>query len=304
MERVRLMGWCRRCTPGLQLPAFAAAEAGLFAERGIEVEFVPGAQVPDYSLRGLTARPKALAAGEADFAYSCVAYLLSAQTEARGHLPVRFAAISHQRSPICAVVRADSDLFEPEDLPGARAARWSIPWFIDEYASAMAHMGLEPPVIVDPPYVFDAALKRGEAEVIPSWMDMTVHHERTADFPIRAIALDVPVYTTGLIAADRLSDDLVEAMRDALLAGHQLQLEQPELGLTAFRRKYPDISLELLRANWAVFEPYCRDLVPMDREKWRATIDYAAATNDLPVIAGERMYRPKLLAPALAGSPA
>lgn len=300
MEPVRLMGWCRTCVPGLQLPAFAAAEGGLFAEQGLEVEFVGCAPAPDYTLQGFTTRPKAVAAGDADFALSGVAYLLAAQTEAGGRLPVRFAAISHQRNPISAVVRAYSELAAPRDLQGAIAARWSIPWFTHEYAGAMAHMGLEPPVIVDKSRGLDQALGRGEVDVIPTWMDMTLHH-RNDDFPVRAIPLDIEVYTTGLIAADRLPLELVTRMRDAFVAGYQLQLEQPELGIAAFRRRYPDVSEEHIRANWALFQ--ANAFVggrpgSMDAERWRTTIYYTAATHGLSAFAGHRLYRPELLAQA------
>ena len=306
MERVRLMGWCRTCVSGMHLPAFAAAEGGLFAERGIEVEFVGCARAPDYSLQGFTARPKAVAAGDADFALSSVAYLLAAQTELGGRLPVRFAAVAHQRNPIVGIVHDDSGLEDPDDLPGARAARWSIPWFAEEYAGALAHVGLGPPEIVELSQDLDGALVRGEIDVIPTWMDMTLHH-RKADFPIRTVPLDIEVYTTGLVAADRVPFELVSRFRDAWVAGYELQVARPELGIAAFRRRYPDVSEEHIRANWALFERYAFDLVPpgsMDAEKWRETIDYTAATHGLSGFPGECLYRPELLAPAMAHSPA
>ncbi len=306
MERVRLMGWCRTCVSGMHLPAFAAAEGGLFAEQGIEVEFVGCARAPDYSLQGFTARPKAVAAGDADFALSSVAYLLAAQTELGGRLPVRFAAVAHQRNPIVGIVRDDSGLEDPEDLPGARAARWSIPWFAQEYAGALAHVGLGSPEIVELSKDLDGALGRGEIDVIPTWMDMTLYH-RKADFPIRTVPLDIEVYTTGLVAADRVPLELVSRFRDAWAAGYQLQVARPELGIAAFRRQYPDVSEEHIRANWALFERYAFDLVApgsMDAEKWQETIDYTAATHGLSGFPGERLYRPELLAPAMAYSPA
>ncbi|MEJ7893396.1 MAG: ABC transporter substrate-binding protein [Solirubrobacteraceae bacterium] len=303
MERVRLMGWCRTCVPGLQLPAFAAAEAGLFAEQGIEVEFVGCTPAPDYTLSGFTARPKAVAAGDADFALSAVAYLLAAQTELGGRLPVRFAAISHQRNPITAIVRADSDLHEPEDLPGRRAARWSIPWFTREYAGALAYLGLGAPDVVDMCDDIDAALARGEIDVMPTWMDMTLYH-RIPEFPIRTIALDIDVYTTGLIAADRLPLDLVTRVRDAFVAGYELQRDQPELGIAGLRRHFPEVSEDHIRNNWALFEPYAFDGAPgsMDANRWEATIEYTAVTHGLSVVAGERFYRPELLTPALSAA--
>ncbi len=301
MDRVRLMGWCRTCVSGMHLPAFAAAEGALFAEQGIEVEFVGCARAPDYSLQGFTARPKAIAAGDADFALSSVAYLLAAQTELRGRLPVRFAAVAHQRNPITAVVREGSELEEPEDLAGARAASWSIPWFTQEYAGALAHMGIGSPEIAELSKDLDGALGRGEIDVIPTWMDMTLYH-RKPELAIRTIPLDIEVYTTGLVAADRVPLELVSRFRDAWVAGYELQLEQPELGIAAFRRQYPDVSVEHVRANWAVFEQYAVDglVAPgsMDSERWRETIDYTATTHRLSVFGGERLYRPELLAPA------
>ena len=298
MDRVRVMGWCRTCVPGLTMPAFAAAEAGLFAKQGIEVEFVGCTRASDYSLSGFTTRPKAIAAGDADFAFSAVTYLLAAQTELGGRLPVRFVAISHQRNPITAVVRADSDLHEPEDLPGRPAARWSIPWFTQEYAGALAHLGLGAPEVVDLCDDLDLALARGEIDVIPTWMDMTPYH-LDAGFGVRAIALDIPVYTTGLVAADRLSTEVVCRMRDAFTAGHELQARQPEFGMAGFTRRFPNISKEHARANWTLYEPYAFDGVSpgtMDARRWQETIAYATETHGLSPFPGERLYRPELLA--------
>ena len=305
MERVRLMCWCRSCVSGLHLPAFAAAEGGLFAEQGLEVEFVDCARAPDWTLRGFTARPKAVAAGEADFALSSVAYLLAAQTEAEGRLPVRFAAISHQRNPIAAIVRDDSDLEEPADLPGSRAARTGIPWYAQEYSGALERMSLGPVVIVDTPDP-DAALGRGEVDVIPTWVDMILNHVHN-DFAVRAVPLDIEVYSTGLVAADRLPLELVTRMRDAFAAGYELQRQQPELGMAAFRRRFPDISEQRIRASWSLFEPYAFGAAmpgSMDADRWQATIDHTAATHGLAVFAGEQIYRPELLAPALELTPA
>ncbi len=63
MERVRLMCWCRISVSGVHLPAFAAAEGGLFAERGLEVEFVECVRSLDWTLRGFATRVEAVAAG-------------------------------------------------------------------------------------------------------------------------------------------------------------------------------------------------------------------------------------------------
>lgn len=318
MERMRLMCWCTSCVGGAHLPAFAAAEGGLFAEQGIEVEFVSAPAAPDWTLRGFGSRLNAVAAGDADFALTSVAYLASAQREAGGYFPARFAAVSHQRNPIAAVVRDDSDLQDPADLPSARAARWCMPWFTQEYAGALAYMGLGATVVGSSEGVdletlggMNRALGGGGIDVIPVWMDMTPYHREArftdAGFPTRVIPLDVEVYTTGLLAADRLPLELVTRMRDAFVAGYELQREDPEPGIAAFRRRFPTISDEHLRANWALFEPYAFDGVPpgsMDAERWQATIGYTASTHGLPSFPAESLYRPELLTPALELAPA
>jgi ABC-type nitrate/sulfonate/bicarbonate transport system substrate-binding protein len=288
----------------MHLPAFAAAEGGLFAEQELEVEFVGSARAPEWTLEGFAVRPKAVGSGEVDFGLTSVAYVLAAQTQMDGRLGARFAAMSHQRNPIAGIVRDDSEFERPSDLQGARAARWSIPWFAQEYAGALSYLGLDPSVIADSEDL-DAQLESGEIDVIPTWVDMTLNHVDKG-YAVRSIALDIETYATGLLAADRLSPELVTRMRDAFVAGYQLQLEQPELGIAAFRRRFPDISEQHVRDSWALFEPYAFDggaPGAMHADRWETTIEHTAATHGLSPFPAERVYRPELLAPALEYAP-
>ena len=305
MERVRLMTWCRSCVSGLHLPAFAAVEGGLFAQRGLEVEFVDCARAPDWTLRGFAARPKAVGSGDVDFALTSVAYVLAAQNELGGHMGARFVAVSHQRNPIAAIVREDSGLERPADLQGLRASRWSMPWFAQEYVGALSYLGLEPSVLVDGRHP-DAQLQLGEVDVIPTWVDMTLSHVDKG-YAVRPIALDIETYSTGLLAADRLPLELVTRMRDAFVAGYRLQLERPELGIAAFRRRFPDISEQHIRDNWALFAPYAFDggaPGAMHADRWQTTIEHTAATHGLSAFPAERILRPELLSPAVEYAPA
>jgi len=305
MDRVRLMVWCRSCVSGVHLPAFAAAEGGLFAQQGLQIEFVDCARAPDWTLKGFAVRPKAVAAGEADCALTSVAYALAAQTELGGRLGARFVAVSHQRNPIAAIVREDSEIERPADLPGARAARWSMPWFAQEYQGALSFMGLEPSVLVDGPAP-NAQLQRGEVDVIPTWIDMTLNHVDQGH-AVRPIALDIETYASGLLAADRLPLELVTRVRDAFVAGYGLALEQPELGITAFRRRFPDISEQHVRDNWALFEPNAFDggaPGAMHADRWQTTIEHTAATHGLSAFPAEQVLRPELLVPAAEYAPA
>lgn len=295
MIRVRLMTWCSRSVSGMHLPAFAASEEGLFAEQGLRVEYVASGEAP-----------QAVAAGTADFALTSVVHVLAAQTQAAARLPLRFAAVFHQRNPIVGVVREDSGRRTPRDLAGARAARWGIPWFTREYAGALDDMGLAAPVVVDTPGSLDEALGSGQVDVLPMWMDdttparllgMRLNHAG-GSFPVRAIALDIPVYSTGLIAADRLSSEVVRRMRDAIVAGHELQRERPDAGLAGFRRCFPDVSEAHARANWALYAPNAFDGAfpgAMDADRWRRTIPYTARTHGLSSLGEEELVRPDLL---------
>lgn len=298
MEPVRLMTWCRSCVSGLHLPAFAAADAGLFAQQGLEVEFVDCVAAADRSLRGYAVTLDALAAGVADFALSSVAYLLAGQTQTQGGVGSRFAAVFHQRNPIAGLVLEDSDLHVPADLAGVRAAGQNGSWFVAELQGALAHMGHRPAAVVGVTAVDNqTALREGEIDVIPAWVDMLPSYRGA---PIRPIPLDIQTYATGLVAADRLSRELVTRMRDGLSAGYELQREQPELGITALRRRFPNTPEDHLQTGWSALQAYAFDSPTpgsMNAERWKATIEHTAASHGLSVFSGERIYRPELLAP-------
>lgn len=303
MRRVRFMTWCPRSVSGVHLPAFAASEAGLFADRDLDVAWVPASQAPE-----------AVACGEADFALTSIVHMLAAQTRAGGRLPVRFVTSFHQRNPIVAVVRDDSGRRTPGDLAGARAARWSIPWFAREYAGAMNRMGLAPPVLIDTPGGLDEALGSGAVDVLPMWMDdvapaqalgMQLHH-RGETFGIHTVALDLPVYSTGLVAGDHVPLEVVQAMRESLAAAHVLQREQPEPGLAGFSRCFPEISEQHARLSWTLYEPYAFDGAAtggMDAMRWQDTIAYSAETHGLTAFPWERICRPDVTTVAPASTP-
>ena len=134
------------------------------------------------------------------------------------------------------------------------------------------------------------------------WMDQTtparaqgmVLHRAGETYAVRTIALDIPVYSTGLLAADRLPDDVVAAVRDAIAAAHELQRDDPEPGLAAFARFFPTVAEERTKVNWALYEPYAFDgPTPgsMNLERWRETISFVSRTHDLPAVHEEQLVR-------------
>lgn len=91
-------------------------------------------------------------------------------------------------------------------------------------------------------------------------------------------------------------------MRDAFVAGCQLQPEQPESDIAAFRRRFPTSTEQHVRDSWALFDAYAFDggaPGAMHADRWQTTIAHSVATHGLSPFAAEQIYRPELLAPAV-----
>lgn len=229
---------------------------------------------------------------------------MAAQEEAGGTIPVRFVASLHQRNPVAGIVRADSDIKRPEDLSGRRVAGHSLTWFVTEYEAAMDHLGLgRPEVVGGAEGSYGAAtLVRGEVDVIPAWADVVTVVQAKTGFPMRSVPLDVDVYSTGLIAADRVPLELAKRVRDAMRAGFELQRADPELGFGAFIARFPSMTIDDIRLNWSHFEELASGRDPhgaMEAATWERTIAYTAKTHAVPPMAPEALYRPEM-ATALA----
>lgn len=307
MDRVRVMLWCTTCVPGMQLPLFAAAAAGLFEARGLDVELFGPVAPRDMTLGGLSVRVNALDAGEADFAVTGVPYLLAAQAEADGAVGGRFVTSFHQRSPIAGIVPATSAVAEPADLAGRPTAGHGLSWMVREYQAALAHNGLEPGPLVDANDGAYAArsLERGEADVTPAWVDTIPSIEQSGDAVFRTVPVDVDVYATGLLAADRVPSEVVARMTEAIADGIALQGTSPEPGIELYNETYPKASLDYLRTAWAMYQPNAptADTELMAADRWAASVAFYADAFDLPAFDLDDVCRADLLA-APADSPA
>lgn len=309
MDRVRVMLWCTTCVPGMQLPLFAASAAGLFQVRGLDVELFGPVPPRDMTLEGLSVRVNAVDAGEADFAITGLPYLLAAQAEGDGTVGGRFVTSFHQRSPIAGIVPGTSAVSEPADLAGRPTAGHGLSWMVREYQAALAHNGLEPGPLVDADDGAYAArsLERGEADVTPAWVDTIPSIQASGEGVFRTVPVDVDVYATGLLAADRVPAELADRMTKALADGVALQRARPEVGIELYNRHYPKASLDYLRTAWAMYEPNAPsvDGAAMDADKWGASVAFYAGAYDLPAFDLADVCRPELVtAPAGAGSSA
>ncbi len=199
---------------------------------------------------------------------------------------------------MAAIVPADSEIRSPSDLAGRTVAGPPDGKLVAEYEAALAAHGTAPSVLVPTDYAeAPAALARGEADVVPDFADLVPRVRRQSGIPVRAVPVGVEVYASGLVAADRLPDDLVERLRDAVVNALELQRHDPEAGLGELARRYPDVDPDEALEGWSLVEPNIFTGAPpgsMDAAHWEPAISHACATHQLPVPPPETVYRQEL----------
>ncbi len=239
-----------------------------------------------------------MAAGGADFCLTSVTHYLTARAQA-GDLSARFVSVVVRRSPMCAFVPAGSALTVPADLAGRRLGGPTGSRLVAEFRAGMAALELADPELVLLDYsLAPAAMARGECDMVCDFVDLLPRVRRQAEMPVRAVPLGLDVYSSGLVAADRLPDDVVTRMQTAVAAALEAQRADPEGGLDELARRYPDADpLEALE-GWSLAEPNIfTGPVPgsSDPETWARTITHLAGAHGLPAPEPETVYRPELV---------
>lgn len=252
--------------------------SGLFARYGLTVELVAPARHGGTRFRAVGDGP--------EFALASVYGRLAALARPDAGPAERFVAAVHQRSPLAAFVPADSQLREPWHLSGRRVAASTLPWFDHEYRSGLLVLGLRPPVVVQPhPSGERPSLAEGEVDAIGSWAESIAPMRRRAGIAVRAIPFGPAVYTTGVVASDRVAPELAARMVAALSDAYLAQRERPRVGLGELCRRFPTVRAVDALEEWAVLDGYVfAEPAPlaMDADRWRSTIDHAARTHGFP----------------------
>src|SRR5258707_12027939 len=148
--------------PGYHLPYVGGVASGVFAQLGIDVDVAdPDPGGPETILQ--------VAAGGAEFCLTSVAHYMRARAQSPD-LGARFVAVIGQRSPMSAIVRADSKITRPADLAGLRLGgptAGSMSDLVKEYCAALVHLNLAPAVLQPMEYSDGPlALARGEIDAI------------------------------------------------------------------------------------------------------------------------------------------
>ncbi len=238
-----------------------------------------------------------MAAGGSDFCLTSVVHYLTARAQS-GPLAARFVAVVVQRSPMAGIVAADSTLLEPADLSGRRLGGPADSRLVAEYQAGLRHLGLAPSVLVPTDYgTAPAALGRGEVDVVADFVDLVPRTRRQAGVDVRAVPLPLDVYASGLVAADRLPDDLVHRMSSAVAAALQHQRHDPLAGLAELGRRYPGSDPDEALEGWGLAEPNIFTGVrpgTMEGARWEATLAFLADAHHFPPLEPETVYRPEM----------
>ena len=227
-----------------------------------------------------------------------VTHYLTARAQA-GDLAARFVSVVVRRSPMCAFVPADSALGTPVDLAGRRLGGPVGSRLVAEFKAGMAALGLAEPELVPVDYsLAPPAMVRGECDMVCDFVDLLPRVRRQAGVAVRAVPLGLDVYSSGLVAADRLPDDVVSRIQSAVAAALEHQRQDPEGGLDELVARYPDADpLEALE-GWSLAAPNIfTGLVPgsSDLDTWARTITHLAGAHGLPAPEPETVYRPELV---------
>lgn len=146
------------------------------------------------------------------------------------------------------------------------------------------------------------ALGQGEVDVLADFADLVPRIRRQAGVDVRAIRAGVPVYATGLVAADRLDDDVVARLRVALtdvLAKHRAD---PSAALDEFNRRYPGVTAAEALESWTYAAQSIFTGPPvgeMTHAGWEATRNHVERVHGWAVPAASDLYRADCATPPI-----
>ena len=272
------------------MPYLRAARDGLFERHGLAVDLLePVESGVENVMR--------VADGGADFTLTSVAYFVKAAAQ-RADLAARFAAVITQRSPMAAVVLADSPIDSFDDLPAARVGGRGHGGLHTEYLGALEYLGYAPSPVVDVDYDdAPAALRDGTIDVMGDFVDLQPKIRRIAG-PVRALPFGIDVYASGLVAADRLPLELVQRVRNALIEALTQHRAAPELAIDALVARYPDVDPDDALEGWHLVEPLIfteRGAGSMTAEGWDRSLEYSSHVHGVSRPDSDAAFRRELI---------
>lgn len=222
---------------------YMAQEKGFYREAGLQVRIVERTPEMSNSVAEVLA-------GRADFGIASSALVID---RLAGKPVVALAAIT-QSSPLVWLVRADSDIYSPQDLAGKRVM--SFPLADSAELMTMLHQERIAPerLRIMPPSWRIEDLIENRVDAYPAYTSNEPWLLREKGFAFRTLSpreYGVNFYGDILMTRDdliRQSPDTVAAFTRASLRGWEYALAHPEEAIAVIREKYaPEKSAEHLR---------------------------------------------------------
>jgi NitT/TauT family transport system substrate-binding protein len=239
-----------------------------------------------------------VAAGGSDFCLTSVTHYLTARAQS-GDLAARFVSVVVRRSPMSGFVVADSSLTTPADLAGRRLGGPEQSRLVAEFRAGMDMLDLARPELVPLDYsLAPAAMARGEVDMVCDFVDLLPRIRRQAGVAVRPVPLGLDVYSSGLVAADRIPDEVVARLQSAVAAALEAQRTNPEAGLDELDRRYPDADPLEAVEGWKLAVPNIfTGATPgsSDPETWARTIAHIAGAHGLPAPDPDTVFRRDLV---------
>jgi diguanylate cyclase (GGDEF)-like protein len=222
---------------------YLALEKGLYAQAGLDVQILPGGP-------GAAKPIDALLDGDADFAIANSGLVIARM---QGQPLVALTAIM-QSSPVVWIVRADSDIYTPQDLAGKRVMLMPAPESA-ELRITLAHEGIDLNHLQVQQTSFNPQdLIDGNTDAFDGYISNEPFWLQQHNLPYRLInprEYGVNFYNDVLATHETLLQqrpEQVEAFIQASLKGWQYALDNIEESVQLIHRRYaPDKSLEHLR---------------------------------------------------------
>lgn len=228
--------------------AIVARERGFFRDAGVDATVERG--------QGSGAVPVALANGTADLGYADLspAIRFAAQNPDRGIIAV---AVLHDRSPLCAIVRADGPVRAPRDLEGRRLAAPDFDAGRQLFPAFARAAGIEPARVTFvsvTPALREPMLVRREVEGITGFVT-------TSALALKGIGLDHPqqrvmmyyehgldLYGGALLTTRAFAERNPQALRGAvaaLMRGMRSLIAEPAAAMDMLKRAEPLVEVPL-----------------------------------------------------------
>jgi hypothetical protein len=115
---------------------------------------------------------------------------------------------------------------------------------------------------------------------------------------VRPVPLNLDVYSSGLVAADRIPDEVVARLQSAVAAALEAQRLDPKAGLDELDRRYPDADPIEAVEGWELGAPNIfTGPTPgsSDPETWARTIAHIAGAHGLPAPDPDTVFRRELV---------